>query len=300
MEAQKEYEEFVMAQGGLRITHNKLDEARSRVMQANVGLENSEIVEDALKILRTYRGELNECMGIAQQIYNATSGQYKQDLLKIFKTVFTNMRSRTVTVLPQYESMYSRGELTIGKSGFGVRANIQSSAIHTFDHVANIIKRKEEVVQQLAELSGTKEWISKLNAFADALPDVDSINGEIAIDLKESISIPNKRLSDEVYHKFDRPARATQCSISNDSISLLYEDDERRSSDCFKLYLDKDTWREEDLQWESAVCIVQLESSMRAIIKNYKENAQPILDKLDSSNKKLKDAFGKELLFAGL
>lgn len=300
MESKQRYEEYVLAQGGLRIAHKKLSESRERLIAAQNELKDAPtLIEDGKQAISPYMDELKECMSLAREIDANTSAAFKEMVLKVFKTVFTNMRSRTEDLI-EIKTKYRSGKLTMGKIGFGIKHNVQTSGIERFDEVAAIFENLDKVVQAMAEYQGMKKWIDKLKQMAEILPDANSLErGDVLVELEEKVLVPHDRLDGD-YHKYSVPLRADRVAVVSQGLRLYgeeTEDGETYRSE-HMLYLNTD--RSSNGEWLDAVCYIQLESSMRTVIDEYKADAIPTLERIKAVKTELKQAFGAELLLAGL
>lgn len=108
--------------------------------------KEEELSEKAHKIIEK---DMDSWLGELSQEYKkatASVDKNKQELLNIFTTVFTDLKSRTVEV----EGVKITGQkLTVGKTGFGIRWNVKSEPISRYEATAilQIIENAEPIAE---------------------------------------------------------------------------------------------------------------------------------------------------------
>jgi hypothetical protein len=127
---------------------------------------------DDKKYVHEYMKKMKLVSNAIEELESVTGGGFEHKVMKVFRTVFKNIRSQTKELMTLEEGdSKSKVVITIGSIGFGFRRNgsSRSKEVVWADDIALLLGSKAEVVKAL---NGMKlpQWADKFERFAEVVP----------------------------------------------------------------------------------------------------------------------------------
>ena len=285
----KKYEEFVSLHDALFKIQEKLKEAQmqyaTKVKKHLRDDEDGEPIEEKSKFVKEidkmYTADSLTYWEVVSALSNRVSDEagddFKNAIFSMFKKIFVNMKGRTQE-LPLEIAKY---KVTVGKCGFGYRWNVQTQELSYSDKMFELISHREEVIDALRKVK-MDDWAKKFKKFCDCLPQM-YVGTQVDIELKTPVRFPTREETPQArFGKF--------VEISGGNIRVR-EAHERRWRDNFDVYPDYEV---------PAFTYFELHKQVKAIHDEFVQWAEQVLKQSKETLDRLKEQFGKELLFAEL
>lgn len=259
------------------------------------GVENDSgdsIVEYAQKMYEQDKPLISRLMKLHNRLEKLQGSSAQSSIRDVFTSVFNKMASRTKEVVGKDSGSGGSGrKITVGSTGFGLRWNVQSEAIHSFNDMCRVLEKKDEILVSMNNMRGMKPWCERLERFSAIVsePDIFSDDRETFVDLPRPVLLPTLW---RVEHNGIKDSRKIAFS-TGDVLSLIYKDERGDDGESTHSVLSKSNVG-------CGFSYLQLRANLKEIVEELEVRLVPHLDKGEGVVKELQDEFKTELTMQAL
>ena len=284
----KKAEQMTVKQAELRFAKERYEKHQNEFNELS-SEENDISNEIAKPYLEEDKELFAQIKADRKALQDSTSSSMQSYVLKVFRTVFKNMSSRTRIV--EVPDIFKYGKLTIGKVGFGYRHNVKSEQIYSIEQVASVVKSKSAICAWMKK-NRLAKWVPKLDKFADIFP-AETIGkwGKVEFSYKLPEEIP--------FRDYSSTYQGIELSVTESAMLRIRSKTGGGGVDIIREpYSYYDSEKELNFVCKQPYVYVKIRKYLPEMAEQFHEIATDAVERFTNVDEKLRQAFGRELILS--